>query len=415
MHVCVIGAGVVGVASAYALARAGHAVTLVDGNAAPAEGASHANGGQLSYSYVAPLAGPGVLPQVPGWLLRHDSPLRFTPRLDPHQWRWALAFVHACRASVADATTAEMLRLAYLSRDVLHAWQADAPFDFDHQRNGKLIAYRSPALLDKARKLVAYQAQQGSDQRVLDAGQTVALEPALRGMGATLAGAIHTPSEEVGDCARYTQGLFDALASLPGTQRLMRTAVHRLRVQDKRVQAVETAQGDVTADAYVVAAGMGSRALLSPLGVDVPLYPLKGYSLTVDVAPGDDTAPAISVTDYERRIVYARIGQRLRIAAMVDMGARDASVDPGRIALLKRQVSEAFPQLDLSAARAWAGLRPATPTGRPRIGQAPGHANLWMNLGQGALGFTLACGSATLLERLMAGRAPAIDPAAFRP
>ncbi|WP_026637955.1 D-amino acid dehydrogenase [Bordetella petrii] len=415
MKICVIGAGVVGVTSAYFLARQGHEVVLVDSRANPATVSSYANGGQLSYSYVAPLAGPGVLPNVPAWLLRADSPLRFRPRLDPHQWLWSLRFALACRASVAQVSTAQLQSLSYLSRDVLHRLLAEENLDFGHVRNGKLIAYRSPELLEKARKLVAYQASLGAEQRVLDAVETLELEPALAGLGASLAGAVYTPSEEAGDCRQFTEGLFKRLQALGNVECRMASPVHRLRREGRKIVAVETATGDIAADAVVLAAGMGARALIKPLGQDLPLYPLKGYSLTVPLEPGDTTAPAISVTDYERRIVYARVGGVLRIAAMVDIGSADADIDPARIALLKRQVHEIFPNLDLSKAEAWAGLRPATPTGKPQIGAARVADNLWLNIGHGALGFTLACGSAALLTAQMSGLELPIDALPFRP
>ena len=415
MRVCIIGAGVVGVTSAYFLARQGHEVVLLDSRARPATVSSYANGGQLSYSYVAPLAGPGVLSSVPGWLLRADSPLRFRPRLDPHQWLWCLQFALACRASVAQASTAQLQALSYLSRDVMHHLLEQEELDFGHVRNGKLIAYRSPELLEKARRLVSYQAGLGAEQRVLDVAETLALEPALAGLGRSLAGAVYTPSEEAGDCRQFTEALFRRLKELGNVECRMASPVHRLRREGRKVVAVETATGDIGADAVVLAAGMGSRALLKPLGQDVPLYPLKGYSLSVPLAPDDHTAPAISVTDYERRIVYARVGRILRIAAMVDIGSPDADIDPARIALLKRQVGEAFPHLDLSQAVPWAGLRPATPTGKPLIGASRVADNLWLNIGQGALGFTLACGSAALLTAQMSGLELPIDALPFNP
>jgi len=415
MRVCVIGAGVVGVTSAYFLARQGHDVVLVDSQARPAEVSSYANGGQLSYSYVAPLAGPGVLPSVPGWLLRQDSPLRFRPRLDLHQWRWCLQFALACRASVARASTAQLLGLSYLSRDVMHTLLAQEDLDFGHLKNGKLIAYRSAALLDKARALVAYQAGHGADQQVLDAAQTLAMEPALAAMGDKLAGAIYTPSEEAGDCRQFTEALFDRLQALGNVECAMSNPVSGLQREGRRIVAVNTRQGDIGADAVVLATGVGTRALLKPLGHDVPLYPLKGYSLSVPLSADDAVAPHISVTDYERRIVYARVGGVLRIAAMVDIGSANADIEPARVALLKRQVHEAFPALDLRQAVPWAGLRPATPTGKPLIGRSDAADNLWLNVGQGALGFTLACGSAALLTAQMAGLELPLDPAPFRP
>ncbi|HTK00991.1 MAG TPA: D-amino acid dehydrogenase [Bordetella sp.] len=414
MRVCVIGAGVVGVTSAYFLARQGYEVTLVDGRDNPGEETSYANGGQLSYSYVAPLAGPGVLSSVPAWLLRDDSPLRFHPRLDPHQWNWCLRFALACRASVSRRVTAEMLTLSYLSRDVLNALLEQEPLSFSHLRNGKLIVYRSGALLEKARALVEYQASHGAEQRVLTAAQTLQMEPALAGMRAHLAGAVYTPGEEVGDCLRFTEGLYGRLLRQPNVRTLMGTSVSGLRRQGARVVAARTSAGDVEADAYVVAAGLGSRALLHPLGQNVPIYGLKGYSLSVPLKDDDTAGPAISVTDYERRIVYARIGAVLRMAAMVDIGG-DAGIDERRIALLKRQAGDTFPSLRLDTARPWAGSRPAMPSGKPWIGPSRAACNLWMNLGHGALGFTLACGSAALLTAQMAGIQAPIEPRPFLP
>lgn len=415
MRVCVIGAGVVGVTSAYLLAREGYDVTLLEAGAESARMSSFANGGQLSYSYVAPLAGPGVIPSMPKWLWQKDSPLRFRPRWDPHQWRWIAAFLRACRASVARASTAQMLTLSYLSRATLHALLRADPIDFDLRRNGKLIVYRDPALLRKARDLVAYQTTHGANQRILSAQEVLGLEPSLESLGKAMAGAVYTADEETGDCRKFTQGLFERLGQFPRASRLLDTPVRRLRREQGRIVAACTANGDIEADAFVVAGGMGSRALLRPLGHEIPVYALKGYSLSIPLQASGDTAPAISVTDYQRRIVYARIGAALRVAAMVDMGDDDDTASPERIHGLTRQVREAFPRLRLDQALPWAGLRPATPSGKPLIGASPAAKNLWLNIGQGALGFTLACGSAALLAAQISGRPPPIDPAPFRP
>ena len=198
---------------------------------------------------------------MPGWLLRSDSPLRFRPRLDPHQWRWCLQFALACRASVARASTAELLTLSYLSRDAMHALLAQENLDFGHLKNGKLIAYRSAELLDKARALVAYQAAHGADQQVLDAAQTLALSP-LAGMGASLAGAIYTPSEEAGDCRQFTEALFDRLQGMANAMRDV-NPVSGLQREGRRVVAVQSRDGDIGADAVVLATGIGTRAALA--------------------------------------------------------------------------------------------------------------------------------------------------------
>lgn len=414
MHICVIGAGVVGVTTAYQLARDGHQVTLVDGQPGPGQMTSEANGGQLSYSYVAPLAGPGVMGDMPSWLVQRDSPLRFRPRLDPHQWRWLSAFLCACNQGASDRTTAQMLTLSYLSRDAMHALLAREPLDFDLRRNGKLIVYRDPALLEKARKLVQYQAERGAQQEVLSREQVLAIEPSLAGIGQAIAGAVYTRDEEAGDCYKFTKELYDRFAALPGAVTQLSTQVRRLRREQGRIVAASTDQGDIQADAFVVAGGMGSRRLLLPLGHDVLLYGLKGYSLSVPLHGDASAGPDISVTDYQRRIVYARLGDMLRIAAMVDIGDDGTDPTPDRIEGLKRQVRDTFPQLDLAAARPWAGQRPATPWGRPIIGASKAAGNLWLNIGHGALGFTLACGSAVLLSALIDGRPAPIDPAPFQ-
>lgn len=416
MHACIIGTGVIGVTTAWQLAQAGWRVTLVDAAAEAAAGTSYANGGQLSYRYVAPLAEPGVLLDVPRWLLNPDSPLRFRPRLDWQQWHWALQFLLACNASTAARTTQALLALADLSRQALAALLAHTPVEFAHRTNGKLIVYRSRRLLDQAGAELAHAPDDDPSfrQDLVDAAACVELEPALAPVRHAIAGAIYTPSEEVGDCHAFTAGLFEHLSTHPAVTVRMHTGVARLVQNGGRIQQATTTQGDtLAADHFIVCAGMGSQRLLAPLGANPGLYPLVGYSLSVP--HGGASAPSISVTDYERRTVYARLGDTLRLAAMVGMGVRSDRVDPRRIALLKRQVGELLPQLDLAGAASWVGARPATPTGLPLVGRTRLASNLWLNTGHGALGFTLACGSAALLAGLMDGDAPAVDPATFQP
>jgi len=420
MHICIIGAGVIGVTSAWALARAGHDVTVLEAREAAGLATSYANGGQLSYSYVAPLAEPGVFRSLPGWLLKHDSPLRFRPRLDPQQWRWGAAFLRHCTAATVRRTTAQMLTLSYLSRDALDTLLAEHPIPFDYRVAGKFIAYRDPALLTKARARVALQAEHGARQQVLDANACVALEPAFAAWGEQLAGAVYTEDEAVADCHAFTQHLAASLCAAGKVTLRCNARVARLERSNDRITAIHLQDGStVRADHVVLANALASRPLLRALGSDAPLYALKGYSLSLPLAAAGRHAPAISVTDYQRRIVYARIGNVLRIAAMVDMGAADdvsaPQPDPARIALLKQQVRDTFPDMAVDEASVWAGLRPATPDSKPRIGRSPAAENLWLNLGHGALGFTLACGSAMLLATQMAGNAAPVDPRPFLP
>jgi len=416
MHICLIGAGVIGVATAWELAQHGHAVTLLEAREGVGLETSYANAGQLSYSYVAPLADPSVLPQLPKWLLNPNSPLHFQPRLDPQQWRWALAFLCACRGATAQRTAAQLLTLSYLSRDALAQWMARAPLAFDWREAGKLVVYRDPVQWNKARRAVARQAQHGAREHVLDAHACLRLEPALAGFGAQLAGGVYAPDAAVGDCHKFCQALAASLQTLPDVTVRPGSRVIALERVQGRIVAARLASGErVAAQHFVLGNALGARQLLRALGDDAPIYGLKGYSLSLPVPQDPALAPRLSVTDYERRIVYARIGGSLRIAAMVDIGNVSAAPTLKRIALLKRQVAEVFPNLPLQHAQPWAGLRPSTPDGRPRIGRCRAASNLWLNVGHGALGFTLACGSAVLLRHLIEGGAPPINPAPFQP
>ena len=422
MKIAVIGAGVVGSATAWEFLRQGHEVVLLEGRDGPGLATSFANGGQLSYDYVAPLADPSVFQDLPKWLLNPASPLRFRPQLDPRQWCWLLAFLRASNTATAKASTKALLQLSYLSRDTLHAWLAEAPIDFHHKANGKLIVYRSPHLLEKARKQVEYQASQGSQQRILSRDEAVELEPALAHLGQALSGCVHTPTEEVGDCYLFTRTLFERVRNHPAGTVHTGARVVRLNKAGGRVTSAQLANGDlIEADHFVLANGLQGYDLLKQHGETVQLYGLKGYSLSVPLpaestqAPGlPPPAPSISVTDYERRIVYARLGDVVRAAAMVDIGDTTGRIRPERIQHLKNEVRKSFPALEVDKAEAWTGDRPATPEGRPIVSRSRKLDNLWLNLGHGALGFTLACGSAVLLHALVTQRPAPIDQTPFR-
>jgi D-amino-acid dehydrogenase len=413
MRICVLGGGVIGVTTAYYLARDGHRVTLVERRSDVAQETSHANGGQLSYRYVAPLADPSVLPKLPQWLFSRDAALRFEPRLDLRQWRWCLQFLRACTREKSRATTAELLSLGFLSQRLMHAIVEEEAFDFDYVRNGKLVVYRDPEAFAHARAQAAFQADLGCVQHALDGAACVALEPALAHIGDGLAGGIHTPGEEAADCAMFTRGLARA-AQRSGLDLRLATQLSGLRTDGRRVLAAQTSSGDVEADAYVVCLGFESQPMLAALGVSVPVYPLKGYSLTLPAATAQG-APRVSVTDAHHKIVYAPLGERLRIAGMVDIAGMSAHADAARIALLTRQARETFPEAgDYGALETWTGMRPATPDSKPVIGPTR-YDNLWLNTGHGALGFTLACGSARLLADWLANRDLPVDGDAYAP
>jgi D-amino-acid dehydrogenase len=397
MQILVLGAGVIGLTSAYYLNRAGHQVIVVDRHADVATETSFGNGGQLSYSYVAPLAGPGVLSKLPVWLARKDSPVRFRASANPEQWRWCLEFALACTRQRSNLTTRKLLSLSFASRSLIRDLVRDEPMlDFDFERSGKLVLHRDAHAMQGAVDLLEFQRSLGCEQVALTADECVALEPALAGVRAEIAGGIYTASEDTADCYRFCKGL-EAILRARGVQFAMNTAIDELR--PSAGEHVEARSGGTVleADNIVVATGAGATRLLRPLGIHAPVYPLKGYSLTYQLGPRS-IAPKLSVTDFARKVVYARLGDRLRVAGMADLDGYSLKPDPSRLATLRAETAALFPlaAADHAGAAEWTGLRPATPRGTPIIGPTP-YRNLWLNIGHGALGFTLATGSAALL------------------
>lgn len=395
-QVIVVGAGIVGLASAAALSRAGHQVTVVDRADAAGQGTSGGNGCQLSYGYVAPLAQPGLPLEVPGLMLSRDGALRMTPRGDVQQWRWMWAFLRACNPSVARQSTLALLALGALSRQETEQWIANTPPQaLSFSRSGKLVLYATQAAFEAAKKQVQMQAPHGPTQTALPADEFLSYEPALTAFRGAVAGSIHTPDECAIDSLALCRHIEAALKAR-GVGFEYGVNVHGFRRAGARISHVITESGERTVDALVMANGTGSVALAGSLGLRLPIYPLKGYSITVPVADSA-AAPSVNVTDAKRKVVYARIGDRLRVAGFVEIGARDAAIDSQRIEQLKVCTRDAFGDaVDVDAAVPWAGLRPATPTSLPIVGRSA-IENLFFNVGHGALGLTLAFGSARRL------------------
>lgn len=413
MKVCVLGAGVAGMTSAYFLWRAGHEVTVVERNAGVGLETSYANGGQLSYSYVAPLAGPGVLPKLPPWLMRRDSPLRFSPRLDYHQWRFCIQFVLACTASQSALTTRRLLRLSFYSRRLMHEMVGHETLDFDYVKNGKLVFYSDEASFRGAVATMDYQRSLGCEQEALDRDGCVAIEPALSHIAHEIAGGIYTPSEDAGDCYQFCRSLERVMRSGPNPVKFeLDTQVTALLHDGKSITSIETNRHPVAADKYVVTLGAQSVFLLRPIGIDPSIYPLKGYSLTLPIANGS-AAPFVSITDHKRKVVYARLGEELRVAGLADITNYRNDLDPERIQVLVKQARDTFPEgADFSHIKTWCGLRPATPEGTPVLGRTR-YNNLLLNIGHGALGFTLACGCGKIMADMASGREPEISLEGF--
>lgn len=416
MRVCVLGAGIAGLATAWQLQREGHEVTVVD-RAAAGAGASGANGAQLSYAYVQPLADPSLWAQLPRLLAAGDSPLKLKLQWDLDQWRWGLRFLAACRGRVSRRTTAHLLALAAQSRRVFERLLAEHDLDCDFSATGKLVLYSDARSFAQARRQLALQQSLGTRQSAASAAECAAIEPALRHYQPRIAGGIHTPGECAADCYKVCRELQRLLAAR-GAKFAFGSDVSGWRLQRGRVAAVETSSGPFEADSFVVALGAASSGLARRAGVYLPVYPLKGYSITLAASRERAAAPRVNVTVAARKVVFARIGERLRIAGMAELVGHDLSIPPRRICELVAVAQEVFPQCgDLAHAQAWAGLRPATPTGVPVLGrQRGGPANLFFNTGHGALGFTLAFGSAAHIASLLREEQPTRTiPAAAMP
>ena len=415
-HVTVIGAGLVGLASARALLKAGHRVRLIDRCAGVGQGASARNGAQLSYAYVAPLASPALWGQLPTLLLQPDSPLRLSPRGVLQDLRWCLAFLAACRGAAARRTTVALLELAALSRRELDRWRDEggAP---DVRQNGKLVLLPDAAAFASARAQMALQARLGCQQQALDAHECRHLEPALNDAATSFAGGIHTPGECVVDPMSMSEALLAALRRHPDFELRSGCEVTGARRQGDAIVAVQVADSDdCPVDQLVLAAGPGSAPLARRLGLTLPVAPMKGYS--IDVADHALTRwPTVSITDSARRVVFAPLldgdRRRLRVAGMAELVGHDLRIDPRRITQLAEAVDAWFglrmPAHD-AVRNPWAGLRPATPSGLPCIGRFGGLRNVYANAGHGPLGLTLAMGSAALLVSVMEQRAAAINP-----
>ena len=407
MHVCIIGAGVIGLTSAYFLQSEGHSVTIVDRDAAAGQGASAANGAQLSYAFVAPLADASVPPRLPSLFLTRDSPLKLHFRFDPVQWRWAIEFLRHANTRDARQTTAGLLKLAELSREFIEPLIEGEGIDCHFTRGGKLVVYPDARSLASAQAQVLYQAGLGSRQTVLTRAQCVEQEPALEAYAHRIAGGVWTASDAAADCGEFCVQLAQRIVQRGGDLQLNRCA-SRFDVDGTSVRALLTDQGPVRADAYVLAAGIGASEIALTAGIQLPIYPLKGYSITVRPAT-EAVRLRASITDARRKVVFAPLGERVRVAGFVEIGANGDDIPPARTSALLDAAREVLGYRVIDGdIRPWAGQRPATPSGRPIIGRTPVE-HLYLNVGHGALGWTLAAGSARLVCDAIAGRTPTID------
>jgi len=412
MRVTVLGAGVVGVTAAWYLAADGHEVTVVDRQDGPALETSFANGGQISASHAEPWANPGAPWQVLRWLGREDAPLLFRPRADWHQWRWGLQFLAECLPSRTRHNTVQCLNLALYARDCLRELRTATGIEYEHLERGILEVCTEERDFAHAAATAEHMRRYGCDREVKSADQCVAIEPALAACREHLAGGIYTASDESGDAWRFTTELARRAAAR-GVAFRWRARVAALAVDGNAVTGVRCVneRGEtetITADGYVMALGSYSPLLLRPLGIAALIYPVKGYSLTIDVG-GHRGAPTVSLTDRARKIVITRLGERLRVAGTAEISGYDTALNAVRCQALLRRTFELFPDAgERDSAVFWAGLRPATPSNVPLVGRTR-FANLFLDTGHGTLGWTMACGSGRALANIVAGRDPEVD------
>jgi len=412
MKVLVLGAGVVGTASAWYLARAGHAVTVIDRQGAAGLETSLANGGQISAN-----AGPWANPSAPGkilqWLGREDAPLLFRMRADARQWAWGLRFLLECLPWRARANTREILSLALYSRGELQRLRADTGIRYDQQTRGILRLFNDPKDFDRAARQAETLRRYGGEWEIKTPDECVAIEPALAHARRRIVGATFTAADESGDAHRFTQALA-ALAEGHGVRFRYGCSVERLETEQGRLASVivhdvhDGAEESVTADAYVMALGSYSPLLLAPIGISIPVFPVKGYSVTIPLE-ASDVAPHVSLTDEAAKIVFTRLGERLRVAGTAELAGYDTELRSERCESLLRRTFELFPRAGRAErAEHWTGLRPATPSNVPLVGRTR-VPNLYLNTGHGTLGWTLACGSGKALADIVSGERPEPD------
>lgn len=409
MKVIVIGAGVVGTTTAWYLSQAGHEVTVIDRQPGAGQETSFANGGQISVSHAEPWANPGAIGKILRWMGQEDAPLLFRWRLDPELMRWGLRFLGECTATRTRANIRAIVNLAIYSRSCLQELREQTEIEYDQLTRGILHFYTDAREYHHAAMAAELMRDYGLDRRPVDAAACVQIEPALDDARHLIVGGHFTPSDESGDAHLFTRQLA-ALAKAQGVQFLMGTPIARLCGNATRIEGVERYNGErLQADAYVVACGSFSNSLLAPLGLSVPIYPAKGYSATFALAEGDNFAPTVSLTDDGRKIVFSRLGNRLRVAGTAEMNGYNMGLNTVRCVAIAERTRQIFPHLrTVGEPEYWTGLRPATPSNVPLIGRAQ-PANLFLNTGHGTLGWTMACGSGKALADMISGVRPETD------
>ena len=407
MRVIVLGGGVIGVTMAYYAAKEGHEVTVIDRQPGPALETSYANAGEVSPGYASPWAAPGVPFKAVKWLLMKHGPLVIRPRLDPSMWLWVARMLRNCTHHRYALNKGRMVRLAEYSCDVLRDLRNEIGIAYDERARGTLQLFRTQLQLDGVGADIDVLKSYGVAYEVLDPEGCIRAEPALAAVRDKFVGGLRLPGDETGDCRMFTERLAAQAEDL-GVVFRYDTEVTAIAANAGEISSIRTSAGDLAADAYVVALGSYSPLLLRQIGLRIPVYPIKGYSITVPIVDPAG-APESTVMDETYKVAITRLGDRIRVGGTAEVAGYNKTLYPSRRATLEHSVGDLFGRGgDLSQATFWTGLRPMTPDGPPVIG-ATRYRNLYLNTGHGTLGWTMACGSARVLVDQLSGRSPEID------
>lgn len=407
MKVIVLGSGVIGTATAYYLAQSGAEVTVVDRQSDVGLETSFANAGQVSPGYSTPWAAPGIPVKALKWMFQKHAPLAIKSDGTLWQLQWLGAMLRNCTSGRYAVNKERMMRVAEYSRDCLRALRLSTGIQYEHRTGGTLQLFRTQSQVDSAKLDIAVLEECGVPFELLDEAGVVRAEPALAHCSGPLAGGLRLPGDETGDCHLFTKELAE-LARRQGVKFLFGREVDRLLHDGDRIQGLQVGADLLRADRYVMAMGSYTRDLLKPLDLRIPVYPVKGYSLTVPLVD-ESLAPVSTVLDETYKIALTRFDNRIRVGGMAELSGFDMSLKPARRATLEMVTRDLFPGGDLRRASFWTGLRPMTPDGTPIIGGTR-YSNLFINTGHGTLGWTMACGSGKLISDIISGRTPEINP-----
>jgi D-amino-acid dehydrogenase len=407
VKIIVLGSGVIGTTTAYYLAKAGHEVTVIDRQPQAGLETSFANAGEVSPGYASPWAGPGVPAKAVKWLLMQHSPLVVRPALDPQMWRWMFQMLANCNTRSYQRNKGRMVRLAEYSRDCLVQLRKDTGISYDERSQGTLQVFRTQKQLDGAQGDIAVLKEYGVPYELLDPKGCTVSEPALARVSDKIVGGLRLPGDETGDCFKFTQSLAKMAADI-GVVFKHGVTIEGLLKQGDTITGVRTSAGEFTGDQFVLALGSYSPKLLRPLGIDIPVYPVKGYSITIPIVDAAG-APESTIMDESFKVAITRLGDRIRVGGTAEIAGYDLALREPRRETLVHSVSSLFPNGgDTSQAQFWCGLRPMTPDGTPIIGKTR-YRNLMLNTGHGTLGWTMACGSGRVMADLISGKAPDIS------